>query len=373
MGEYAGLILAAGYSSRMGRFKPLLDFGGQPLVLHQVGLLRAAGARRVIVVTGHRHAELEAALAGTGVETVHNPRYDEGMFSSVQAGARALTDGVQLDAFFLLPVDFPLAPTLQLKLQMQAYEKEAPAAVYPSFAMRRGHPPLLHARLLPQILAYGGDGGLRGALGPVEDIAYVEMWDGRAQMDMDTEDTYHKVLDIFAQKSVRSRDVCDWVYETLAVPANVQNHCAAVAQAVKALGGLLEGKVPGLDWERIYYAALLHDIKKGASRHDLAGAEILSQMGYEETAALIRCHMDMAPAHLAGLNDASLLFYADKVTEGGTLCPLASRRERMQARSAANATYIQKRLDDAAVIEGQISQALGRPAFEALREALASQ
>lgn len=370
MGEYAGLILAGGYSSRMGRFKPLLDFGGRSLILHQIGLLREAGVRRVNVVTGHRHEELEAALAGADVQTIHNPQYDDGMFSSVRAGAQAMLDGPAADAFFLLPVDFPLAPPFQLLLQMQAFEKEAPAAVYPSYDMRRGHPPLLDFRLLPQILAHGGEDGLRGAMAAVENVAYVQMWDGRARMDMDTEEAYRRALEVFAQKSVREHAVCEWVYETLAVPDDVRRHCAAVAAAVEALGGLLDGSAPGLDIERVFYAALLHDIKKGTSRHDLAGADVLAQMGYEETAALIRCHMDMAPGHLAGLNDASLLFYADKVTAGDALCPLAARREGMLVRGGANAVYIQKRLDDAAVIEGQLSHALGRPVFEALRKAL---
>ncbi|MDR3311110.1 MAG: NTP transferase domain-containing protein, partial [Oscillospiraceae bacterium] len=78
------VILAAGYSSRMGVLKPLLPVGGVPAVARTAGALTAAGVSPV-VVTGHRAAEIEAALdsAGGGLRVAYNGRYGDGMFSSV--------------------------------------------------------------------------------------------------------------------------------------------------------------------------------------------------------------------------------------------------------------------------------------------------
>ncbi|MBK7725004.1 MAG: NTP transferase domain-containing protein [Dehalococcoidia bacterium] len=50
----SGIILAAGTSTRMGRPKALLDWGGQPLVCYQVRQLQEAGCDEVIVVLGHK-------------------------------------------------------------------------------------------------------------------------------------------------------------------------------------------------------------------------------------------------------------------------------------------------------------------------------
>jgi CTP:molybdopterin cytidylyltransferase MocA len=73
----AGLITAAGLSSRMGSPKPLLPVDGKTFILHILDTFRAAGADPVVVITGHEAARLEAALAGTGAVLLRNERYAE--------------------------------------------------------------------------------------------------------------------------------------------------------------------------------------------------------------------------------------------------------------------------------------------------------
>ena len=82
-------MLAAGYSSRMGAFKPLLELGGRTFLERCVAAFRQAGVEDVVVVTGHRAEELRAAARGLGVRVALNGRYPEGMYTSVQAGLAA--------------------------------------------------------------------------------------------------------------------------------------------------------------------------------------------------------------------------------------------------------------------------------------------
>ena len=80
------VIPAAGRSERMGRWKPVLPFSGSTIVQTVVASALRAGAR-VILVTGYRAEELVPLFgADPRVELVHNPRWSDGMFSSVQAG-----------------------------------------------------------------------------------------------------------------------------------------------------------------------------------------------------------------------------------------------------------------------------------------------
>src|SRR5688572_29528333 len=92
-GPVAGLLLAAGLSTRMGAPKPLLPWDGRPLVAAQVAAMRAAGIDDVVVVTGHAAAEVEVALAGSGSRCAYNPAYAEGRAGSIRAGAAAIADG----------------------------------------------------------------------------------------------------------------------------------------------------------------------------------------------------------------------------------------------------------------------------------------
>jgi nicotine blue oxidoreductase len=80
----AGILLAAGEGSRLGRPKALVEIGGQRLADRGVAMLRSGGADPIVVVTGAAPVEPPGALA------VHNPDWRTGMGSSLAAGLAAL-------------------------------------------------------------------------------------------------------------------------------------------------------------------------------------------------------------------------------------------------------------------------------------------
>jgi molybdenum cofactor cytidylyltransferase len=99
--EFAVIVLAAGESSRMGSPKQLLEFRGKPLIRHAVETALASGCTAVVVVLGAHAAVVRAALDGVAAGSkimcfVGNPRWAEGMGSSIQAGlAEAVALGVE--------------------------------------------------------------------------------------------------------------------------------------------------------------------------------------------------------------------------------------------------------------------------------------
>lgn len=363
MAEAVGLILAAGYSSRMNAFKPLLDFGGMPLLQRQIRLFRRAGVEEVWVVTGHRREALASLLEEENVRPVFNERYDQGMFSSVRAGVEAA--GAAGRPLFILPVDYPLIPPFMLQRQLEAYGEAGEGVVYSSFGDRKGHPPLVGPELLPGILESDGEGGLQAILRRSEKISYVMAWDDRVCLDTDTPADYERALARWQQKSVRERSVCDYLYEYLGTGEEVKAHCAAVGRAARLLAEALNAQGAPLDAERLYCAGLLHDIKKGTPRHDAAGAELLRSMDYDETAALIAPHMNLPAGE--GLSEAAILYYADKITEGGQYLTLEERRRHAAGRGD-KAPFFVKRLDDAARVEGLLREVLGDESFAAVME-----
>ena len=165
----ATIILAAGFSSRMGSDKALLDLGGKLVLERIVSSYQSAGVRRIVVMTGQNHEQLRQL--NLKVELVRNPVPEEGMFSSVKSGVVAL--GGCCEPFFIHPVDTPLVSQQTLQLLFQALEQQIENdAVIPCCAGKRGHPPLVHQRLSGAILAYTGTDGLRGLLAncPVVEI-----------------------------------------------------------------------------------------------------------------------------------------------------------------------------------------------------------
>ena len=79
----AGVVLAAGTSSRLGRPKQLLPLQGKPLTQHVIDATIAAGLDEVVVVLGHAAEEVEAGLElPPPARAVVNPDYEAGQSSS---------------------------------------------------------------------------------------------------------------------------------------------------------------------------------------------------------------------------------------------------------------------------------------------------
>ena len=157
----AAVILAAGFSSRMGSDKALLKLGGRTAIEQIVGSYQTAGVDRIIVVTGQNHETL--GLLNLKVQLARNHSPEQGMFSSIQTGVELLESTV--DAFFVHPVDTPLIRphTLQLLAQVLPQQGDI-AAVIPCCDGKRGHPPLLRSSMKGVVGQYHGKDGLRGLL-----------------------------------------------------------------------------------------------------------------------------------------------------------------------------------------------------------------
>ena len=192
MKQLGAVILAAGLSSRMGAFKPLLPIGEMSMIGRVVALMRGAEAQTV-VVTGYRHRELEAHLAGCGVRFVHNPDYRHTqMLDSLRLGLEALPQ--ECSRILLSPADVPLVQprTVQALLTLDA------PFVPPVFQGEPGHPVVFRTDLIPLIRTYRGAGGLGGLVEhcgvPVREL---ETDDPGVCMDGDTKEQYDALLQVY--------------------------------------------------------------------------------------------------------------------------------------------------------------------------------
>ncbi len=190
----AVIVLAAGRSTRMGpRNKLTEDVGGAPMVRKVVTAALASRARPVLVVTGHQQAEVSAALANLEATVTHNPRYAEGLASSLIAGIGALPSGI--DGVIVALGDMPgVASTHFDKLISAFAPHEGRAICIATHAGKRGNPVLLAAALFPELLALTGDSGARQILGQHQDlVAEVEMGSEAVLVDVDTPEALARV------------------------------------------------------------------------------------------------------------------------------------------------------------------------------------
>lgn len=139
------IVPAAGRSERMGRWKPVIPFG-ESTIIETVVSCALQVCTRVILVTGHRAAEL--ALLFRDMPQVHpieNPDWPLGMFSSI----RQATGRVRTGRFFIMLGDMPWTGPDVYRALLRC---ETADFAYPVFDGRRGHPVLCSARVKDEVL-----------------------------------------------------------------------------------------------------------------------------------------------------------------------------------------------------------------------------
>lgn len=95
MMQTGALIVAAGKSSRMGDFKPMLQLGSISIAQRVINNFRQAGISKIVVVTGYNADALERHLASNHVIFLRNEDYETThMFDSVRIGLEYLKDKV---------------------------------------------------------------------------------------------------------------------------------------------------------------------------------------------------------------------------------------------------------------------------------------
>ena len=204
----AGLITVAGQSLRMGAFKPLLPINGKPMIAHTADVFTRAGITDLFVVVGNQGDAVISALSNTQAHFLWNHDYDKTeMFDSIQIGLAAILNEGGFDGAFFLPGDMPAVAPDVLKELMRLLETGDYDVVFPSSGSHRLHPPLVSASCFPQLIAYTGEDGLRGAFRESScRIGYVLSGEPGCAIDVDTPEDYARVQEHFSARSKEEVD-----------------------------------------------------------------------------------------------------------------------------------------------------------------------
>jgi len=199
MESMEAIVLAAGYSSRANDFKMTLKLGAMTVLEHTVSKFSGV-CKKVIIVSGfqgERIKEVTTEMQNNNkfdmdIVCVFNPRFDLGMFSSVQRGCRE----VEASRFFITPGDCPLVE----KETIRNLAKENGTIVIPSYHMKGGHPIKLTVEIKKRILDASSDSNLRKILQGYEKN-FLNVEDPGVLMDLDTPEDFNKAIEYYDKLS----------------------------------------------------------------------------------------------------------------------------------------------------------------------------
>lgn len=191
-GRVAAIVLAAGRSTRMGRPKPTLKWGGGRTMIGQVvQQLRAGGVDEIVVVTGSDREEVEAALTadGASVRLVFNSDFEKAeMARSLQVGLQNVPAGYL--AVLVVLGDQPQIEPEVVRAVMQRWRETLAPVVAPMYQQRRGHPLLFDRSTWPGLGALPPEANPRDFLKAASQVEYVEVDTDSILRDVDTPEDY---------------------------------------------------------------------------------------------------------------------------------------------------------------------------------------
>ena len=325
MKQTGAVIAAAGLSSRMGDFKPLLPFGKECVARHLTQMLARAGVSPVVMVTGYRGEELKQQLKDTDIIFIQNRQYaSTEMLDSLKLGFEAIKG--QCSEVLVMPVDVPAVTEETVKKIIDA---DSPI-VRTKCAGRRGHPVKLSSVMMEAVLSYQGEQGLKGFLKSCSDLILdVEVADEGSFVDADTKEEYRRLLQLEGSRGQGYPDgeALKWLLETSQMPDHLRRHSEAVSRKALSMAVKLQEKGILLDLNLVRSASLLHDIRKGSADHAAAGAALLKESGYSRAAEIVRQHhwLDRMPSKA---DETLVVYLADKMIQGDKEVSIDERFEK---------------------------------------------
>jgi molybdenum cofactor cytidylyltransferase len=187
----AGVILAAGASTRLGQPKQLVPIGGEPLLLRTVRMAREAGCNPIIVVLGFEAERMRKVLIDAPVLILENEEWRSGMGSSLRRAVAALDklEPRSSDALVLVCDQTALSAQLLREL-LRAHSLGLRSITASRYAGRAGVPAIFSAHHFPELLRVEGDRGARGIIERhSDDVTIIEFEDG--VKDLDTPEQLH--------------------------------------------------------------------------------------------------------------------------------------------------------------------------------------
>ena len=191
-GAVAGVVLAAGTSTRMGRNKLFMELEGEALVRRTVRRASEAGFEPLIVVLGHEADLVQRLLEGLSYRPVINPDYERGVNSSLRAGIQAVSETPARAAVIVL-ADMPFVTTAMFETLVEKYRNGAAPLVISDYGGVNAPPMLYDRALFGELAVSEGQGCGKHVVKRHRHEADSASWPVAALTDLDVPADYERV------------------------------------------------------------------------------------------------------------------------------------------------------------------------------------
>ena len=190
-GAVAGVVLAAGSSTRMGRNKLFFELDGETLLRRVVRRALDAGLDPVLVVVGHEAERARAELAGLPCTPVDNPDHALGVNRSLRTGISHVP--ARAGAAVVMLADMPFVTSRMVSTLVARYRESTAPLVISAYGDVNAPPMLYDRALFSELQQMKGEGCGRQVVRRHRDEAVAVSWPEAALQDIDVPEDYDRI------------------------------------------------------------------------------------------------------------------------------------------------------------------------------------
>jgi HD superfamily phosphodiesterase len=262
-----------------------------------------------------------------------------------------------------MPVDVPLVRPATIKRILDTAAINPNRIIYPTFTGKHGHPTYLPTILIPEVMIFNKEGGLKAVLDSHPELHLeVKTADENILFDIDEPKDFTKMQERFQKYDIPTPAECNAILDISGTAGNIRAHCRKVADVATAISTALADSGQNIDIEAVQAGAILHDVAREKPRHSSAGSRILREFGFDKIADIVEIHTEL-PANINPAIEAKIVFLADKFVRREELVSIDERysaSSRNYATTPDIAAIVQRRKEQALNTKREIEDILGK-------------
>ncbi len=190
MVRISAIILASGYSRRMGKNKLLLKYKGKALIQHTIEAILQCGFSEVIIVA--RDQEIIEIGNSYGLKVIKNENAVKGISESIKLG---VMQAKETEGYMFFTADQPFLDMDTVKSLTNKFSEDSAYIIVPQCQGRRRNPVIFPYSLKEDFLQLQGDVGGKTIINKnLHRVKFVEIQDSTKLFDIDTNENYEYIL-----------------------------------------------------------------------------------------------------------------------------------------------------------------------------------
>lgn len=184
------VIMASGYSTRMGENKLLLPFKGKPIIEHVIDAIKECTFNEIILV-GKENQILDIGK-NKNILTVLNTESYKGQSQSIKLG---ILNTCASDGYMFFTADQPLIDSYTINLLLDTFMKNKNSIIVPRYKTKAGSPTIFSTKFKDQLLNLQGDVGGKAIINNhLSEVLFIDLKSDYSLLDVDTVKDYEYIL-----------------------------------------------------------------------------------------------------------------------------------------------------------------------------------